>query len=497
MSHFMYNLRDRKDNDLFFSSPYKWLRKQILEEKLLNPFGYFLLSGIALFIAMVAGYLGIKAVSGLIGAVVGIPVISGVIFNVRFGLLFLVIFEFFLGMIYRLVSGITWGVVLDVLICLLLFGVFIQQISKRDWSFLKSPISIWVLVWILYNIAQVANPVAASRLAWVFSVRAMGLMYLLYFVAMYALSSLRYITNVFKVIIFLSLLGALYGLFQEYVFYPQYDLDSFIHDPRSYQLMFQGGKFRKLSVFGDPVMFGVSMAYMSILCLILSHGPFKRYQKIFLRIICVLCLFSMSFSGTRTAYVLVPIGLVFYVLLTHKKNLLIGLCVFMVFGAGLVIMPTGNATLYRFQSAFRPNNDASFQVRVVNQRLIKPYILSHPFGGGLGSVGEFGKRFSPGTFLANFPPDSGFVRIAVEQGWIGLIIYFTLLFTVLKEGINHYFRCVDPRIKIYYAGVLTSIYVLCIASYPQEVIPLYPISAIFCVAMALVAKLKDFDPAYA
>jgi putative inorganic carbon (HCO3(-)) transporter len=170
--------------------------------------------------------------------------------------------------------------------------------------------------------------------------------------------------------------------------------------------------------------------------------------------------------------------------------------IFGFFGVILVFIPTSNPTLYRFQTAFKPSDDASFNVRVINQRLIKPYIQAHPLGGGLGSTGEFGKRFSPGTFLANFPPDSAFVRIAVEQGWIGLFIYFALLFTVLKEGIIAYFSSKDPRIKIYYAAMLALVYILCIASYPQEVIPLYPVTAIFCIVMAMIAKLKEFDPAF-
>ncbi|MGL1489090.1 hypothetical protein ACSTJG_25000, partial [Vibrio parahaemolyticus] len=78
-----------------------------------------------------------------------------------------------------------------------------------------------------------------------------------------------------------------------------------------------------------------------------------------------------------------------------------------------------NQNILRFQSAFRPNNDASYRVRIFNQARIKPYIWSHPIGGGLGSTGEWGKKFAPNSYLANFPPDSGYVRTTVELGYVG------------------------------------------------------------------------------
>ena len=497
MPDLIYNIRERNGNDTFKVTVKKWLRKQLIEEKLMNPLGFVFLISASLFIAYVCANYEIKGGTVLFGAIIGIPVIIASLFNVRFGILFMLFLQYFLGIIFRLAPILTWGVVVDAVMCLLVFGIFIKQIGKKDWTFLKNPVSLWLMIWIVYNVIQVANPSATSRLAWVFVVRAMAFTSIFYYVALYCFTSLKYVTLIFKYLVALSLIGALYGCFQEFVVYPQYDLDSFIHDIRSYNLMFQGGKFRKISVFGDPVLFGVIMAFMSIFCVILSRGPFATWKRLTLLVIAFLCAFSMFFSGTRTAFVLIPIGFFFYVMLSHNKKMLQALVVFGFFGTILVFIPTNNSTLYRFQTAFKPSDDASFNVRVVNQTRIRPFIHSHPMGGGLGSTGEFGKRFSPGTYLANFPPDSGFVRIAVEHGWIGLFIYFGLLFVVLKNGIYYYFRCKDPLIKTYYAAVLAVIYILVIASYPQEIITAFPCSGIFCVMIALITRLKDFDPAFA
>jgi O-antigen ligase len=114
-------------------------------------------------------------------------------------------------------------------------------------------------------------------------------------------------------------------------------------------------------------------------------------------------------------------------------------------------------------------------------------------GGGLGSVGEWGKKFSPWSPLANFPPDSGYVRIAVEMGWIGLFLFCLMLFIVFKEGIKDYFRIRDPMLKTISLGMLTVIYSLTIANFPQEAIGQYPINYLFFVAIAIINKCRQFD----
>ncbi|MBK6642897.1 MAG: hypothetical protein IPG39_17560 [Bacteroidetes bacterium] len=61
------------------------------------------------------------------------------------------------------------------------------------------------------------------------------------------------------------------------------------------------------------------------------------------------------------------------------------------------------------------------QVRLANQKKLAAYLDYHWLGGGVGSGGYWGQRFSPNSFLANLALDSWYVRIAAEYGYIGLI----------------------------------------------------------------------------
>src|SRR5690606_34942517 len=147
----------------------------------------------------------------------------------------------------------------------------------------------------------------------------------------------------------------------------------------------------------------------------------------------------------------------------------------MAIGTVLVIMPTNNPSLYIMRSAFQGTEDASMNVRLTNQERIQPYIQSHPFGWGIGSTGNWGAEFSPYTFIGTFAPDSEYVRIAIELGWIGLLLFCTLLFFILKSGIDNYFKVDNSRIKTYYLGVLTVTFMTIVAMYPQEAIRVHPL----------------------
>jgi putative inorganic carbon (hco3(-)) transporter len=157
----------------------------------------------------------------------------------------------------------------------------------------------------------------------------------------------------------------------------------------------------------------------------------------------------------------------------------------------LVFMPTGNANLFIMRTAFKGEEDASMNVRLTNQELIQPYIRSFPFGSGVGSTGGWGTKFSPYTFIGKFPPDSEYVRIAIELGWIGLLYFCILLFFILKMGIDYYFKTKDPTIKSYYASILTVTFMTVVAMYPQEAIRIHPTGILFATCMALLAKMHS------
>jgi O-antigen ligase len=315
---------------------------------------------------------------------------------------------------------------------------------------------------------------------------------LTYFIFTYQIRSIQFIRLIIKIWLGLSVLAALYAFKQEFFGF-------FGFEERSNQiegvpqLLFIANHWRKYSIFSDPVTFAYNMAAAGLLCAGLLTAPFKKVKKGLLLGVIVLVLTSMIFSGTRGAFPLVPAGLLLFAVLTFNKKTLMVIAITGVFTVGLILMPTSNQNILRFQSAFKPSNDASYQVREANQKKIKPFILSHPIGGGLGSTGEWGKRFSPNSYLSVFPPDSGYVRTTVELGFIGLIIFCILMFIILKTGIDNYYLIKNPELKSYCLAMVLMAFTWNIANFPQEALVQYPSNIIFSLTVALISVISKLD----
>ena len=453
-----------------------------------------LLLPVAVMISLIVAKAGIIGAAGLLAVFVGIPVVYGIIAYPEFGIAVFIIVSFLLNYASEFLPGdAPTGILLDVLTYLLIFGFFLKKKYENSWDYFKNPISYLVLVWLGYNFLEAVNPASPSILAWIYTVRTVGFLMLMFFVFVYQVRSIKYIRFLFKLWLFLCLLAAISGFQQENFGLMGFEKTWYYSDPLRLSFLFINGHLRKVAIFPDPVTFSYNMVVASTMCICFFMLNISTAKKIILGCLIPFYLLTMLYSGTRGAYVLLPAALALLAILKFNKKI-----VTTVLAAGFVLvivifMPTSNATIKRFQSAFNPSKDASFNVRAENQRRIKPYILSHPIGGGLGSVGIWGRRFAPNSMLAKFPPDSGFVRVAVEMGWIGLLLFCTLMFVILKTGINNYFLIQNPELKTYCLAMILSIFVYNIGNYPQQALVQYPSNILFYLASALLVVTKRLD----
>ena len=467
--------------------------KLIWAEKLNNIFGLTLFVVIGILYAYLVSYVGLSAGVLVIGALIGVPILLACMANPQFGVAFTLGISFLVQLIGKYTEA-PIGTSLDGLLVLMMCGIFIAQIRFKNWSFAKDPISTWLLIWVFYNLfIQALNPWQESKLAFLFTVRSLAVLNLLYFIACYAFSSLSKIKWMLHFMIGLAAVTAIYGLKQEFIGFSDAEKAWIYSDPERFQLFFQWGRMRTFSLFNDAMTYGIMMTYMGLFCFIYATAPIKNLKRIILIVLGTLMLISTAYTGTRTCYVLIPLGFAFYALMKLNRNVLIMTLVFIILGAGLVLKSTSNAVVYRIQSAFKPSEDASVQIRYYNQKRIRPMIYSHPIGFGPGSTGLWARRFTPNSFLASFAHDSYYVRLAVEEGIIGLSLYMILLFTVLRRALYYYLRVYDPTIKTLYLAMLTSLFILAVANYPQEAIVQLPTSLVAIIFFAAIVRLKDFD----
>jgi O-antigen ligase len=449
---------------------------------------------VALIIAVAVAKGGIIAAGGLLVIFIGIPVVLAIISYPVFGIAVLMIVSFFLNYVSELVPPETpTGIILDGITYLLIFGFLLKFKYEKDWSYFKTPISYFVLAWLAYNLIEVLNPVSPSILAWVYTVRTVGFIMLMYFIFVYQIRSLATIKLLVKLWLILAFLSAISGFQQENFGLFPFEKAWYYQDPLRLSFLYINGHLRKVAIFPDPVTFSYNMVVAAVLCLCIMFTKIKTYKKIILGVSIPFFFLVMLYSGTRGAFVLPPAALALLAVMNFNKKILTVVIIAAVVLGGLIFMPTSNQFIKRFQTAFRPSDDASFNVRAENQRRIKPYILSHPIGGGLGSVGIWGRRFAPKSFLAKFPPDSGYVRVAVEMGYVGLILFCMLMFTILKTGINNYYLIKNPELKIYCLAMVLIIFVFNIGNYPQQALVQYPSNILFYLACALLNVTLRID----
>jgi hypothetical protein len=469
----------------------QFLDDQLIIKQLSSPLGYVLLAVVVLGVAGVATFAGAKAVVFLIGVIATIPVLLRCFFDLEFGVLLTVAISFFVIYLRKFID-LPFGFILDGLLVILSLGLAYRAIQDRNLTISKHPISIMIYVWMGYTFLQVLNPAAPSMTGWAYSVRSLALWIVIYFVSLRVVSW-RFVKKFIVLVSALMLLSALYGLKQEFIGFSQREMDWLLADPLRYQLYFTWARLRVFSFFGDPTSFGIAVVYWGVLCLILATGPFRIWKRLVLAAIAFPMLLSMVYTGSRTPMMLLVLGAAFYFLMNINWTTVIVGAAFTLAVSVFALKPNGNPVIFRMQSAFRPQEDRSMLLRLENQTSIQPYIQSHPFGAGLASIGVWGKRFNGDSWLSGFAPDSAYVRVAVEAGWIGLIIFMSMFGVILWTCVRYAFRVRDPAIKVVYMAFANVLFLLTIANYPQEASYMIPTTLVFNVILAIVVRLKDFD----
>ncbi len=476
------------------TAPKKTFLNNIIIQKFSKPVVVLFLVVASLVVGYVFSTQGLVNGLLLLCLIVGIPVVFATVAYPKFGIIVFIVISFLINDLSRVLPEETpIGLVMDLLTYLLILGFFVKQKTEKRWDYFNDPISWCFLMWLAYNLLEFFNPAAASTLAWLYTVRTVGFILLLYYVFVFQIRSKGFIKLLIIIWLALALVGALSAFQQENFGFFQFELHWLTADPLRVSLLFINGHMRKFGIFSDPVVFAYNMVAASLLCFTLLLGNLKTYKKVILGFMMAFFIWVMLYSGTRGAYVLIPAAMVMLTILKFNRKILTFVVVAGLFLFFLINIPTSNASLVRFQTAFRPTKDASFNVRAQNQARIKPYILSHPIGGGLGSVGIWGQRFAPNSYLAKFPPDSGYVRVAVEMGWLGLLLFCVLNFVVLYRGIYYYYVIQDPTLKTYCLAMILIIFAFNIGNYPQQAFVQYPSNILFYLAIAIMSVTMRLD----
>lgn len=378
-----------------------------------------------------------------------------------------------------------------------LLGLLIHKWNVRNtlFDYFKNSIAYCLVGYLLFLLLQVVNPDMLSIDGWVVATRRFLVILILFFIALHVFNSVRDIVFFFSYWISLAFISGLYACYQHWFGLFDFEMNLIQFDKDKLGLLFIDGVLRKSSLFSDPATFGIVLAstFTSILVLLLSKvRKHKRGLLIFLNFVILL---GVAYSGTRTAYFIIIAGISLYVLMNITQGRTILFSVFVFFGfLCLMYLPiNSNNTINRIRSTFEFSDDASLNVRDVNRASIQPYIYEHPFGGGLNTSGGLGKKYNAGHILAGFPSDSGYVKAAIETGWVGLFLLCIIYFVTLHYGVVTYFRCKNKMLKSYLIASVVCVFTFVIAQYGQEATDQIPGFFLFYSCFAVFIKARHID----
>lgn len=411
------------------------------------------------------------------------------------GLYTAISFGFVLLGVGRYVTGIPIGLAMDAILILTMLALIFSKFYERiDWTPAKKDITILALIWFGYTLFQIVNPEARSFAAW-FSGRGLGFyMVLMVPLTLLFIDSDRKLNILFYIWGVFTLLVTLKGVMQLKLGVDPWE-QAWLNEG-NYKTHILFGKLRVFSFLSDAGQFGANQAYSAVVASIVAMSQTKWKSKLFFIIVALAGFYGMIVSGTRGAISIPLAGFsAFFVLRKNIPVMISGffmlLIVFVFFK--YTTIGQGNDQIRRMRTAFDPN-DASLQVRLENQRKLKSYMASRPFGGGIGHGGVKAQKYLPNAYLSQVPTDSGYVLIWVEMGIIGLLLHLFILFYVVgKSSYCIMFRIRDPNLRLKLAALTSGMFGIMVANYGNAVLYQMPTSMLIYTSMALMMNSEKLD----
>ncbi|MGI4873808.1 MAG: O-antigen ligase family protein [Janthinobacterium lividum] len=286
-------------------------------------------------------------------------------------------------------------------------------------------------------------------------------------------------------IIGLSVLGALNGLKQLYIGLSAGEQEFLNANAKTHLLW---GKLRVFSFFSDAGQFGAAQAHLVLISGILALGPFRPWKRVLLAAAAGLLLVGMLISGTRGALFALGTGGAVALLISKNFKVLVlgGLLATGAFGVlKYTRIGDSNYNIYRMRTALDPA-DASFNVRLLNQARLRDYLSSRPFGGGVGTIGNSGIQYNPGTVLASIPPDSYWVKVWAMYGVVGLTIWLGIMGYILGKCSGIVWRIRDPGLRTKLIALTAGFAGSLFSSYGNEVINFMPSALVVYLSWAFI-----------
>ncbi len=474
----------------------------IYEQREISPklftYGLFIAGLCALAYALVFQKLLIAFI------IMGIPLAAiGFIYSMRYprlGFALYAILSYYLIAIMRYSRHEGFSIYLDILLAYISLCVLFNAWRKEASIHFPNAVNLLTMsyvVWMLFILIVFANTTITRQDNLVMGIRQWILgVPILYVLSCLLLDSPKVLKKSLILLGLFTITAFLKLLYQKYRWFDAAEMEWLINGGGATTHLISSG-IRYFSFFSDAGSFGANMGMISIIYGIIFFHTNSRSLRVFYLIICIMGIIGMLMSGTRSAIIIPFGGLALYCMLSKNiKTIIItiaaGILLYLFFA--FTNMGDENPFIRRMRTAFRPTEDASFTIRIENQKTIRQYLLLHPWGAGIKEgiprVMEVEGQFVEDTI----PPDSFYVSIWTQTGYFGLILYLAIYSAVLIRCCYVVmFKVRNRELRHTLAALLCGVFGIWLNGYAGEGMGQPPNSFLIAAALAFVLNGPYID----
>ena len=384
---------------------------------------------------------------------------------------------------------------------LALLAIALIDIEKTHFERIGNIMFFAIAAWCTYCTLEILNDTCGLGInigAWFQGIRMMA------FQIMYAfLVFTLYITSPKILTRYLYLWGAL-ALFAVFWVWKQQNIGltqteyTWLHygAGNSTHLIQAGTLIRYWSIYSDAANFGIGIASTGVAFCIFGITAKIKKLKYFFLLVGIACIWGMFPSGTRTAMACLLAGFMTYIFLSKSFKIAVPFTILFAFFAFIIVFTNigqGNQQIRRMRSAF-DKNDASANLRAMNQAVMKKYMRDAPWGIGIGLYGKQVPANNKYNRMATIAPDSEYVSIWLRTGKIG-ITTFLVLTAIMLIGACWivFFILKSPSLRGIGAGFCCAFVSQQLGAYGNQVLMQFPNCLVFYGGLAIVYVLPWFE----
>jgi hypothetical protein len=258
---------------------------------------------------------------------------------------------------------------------------------------------------------------------------------------------------------------------------------------RTTHILSGGTLIRYFSTHNDAANFGINAGAAAVVFFVVAITTRIKTDRYFYAITGVLTTWAMFQSGTRTALFCLIGGFAVYLVLSKSLKIIVPSAIvggFFLFILVFTDIGNGNQQIRRMRSGFN-KEDASANVREINQAAIRKYIADAPWGIGIGIGYENVPANNKFRRMATIPPDSEYVFIWLRTGVIGITLFLiTTAIMFIGACWIVFFQLKSSSLRGIGSGMCCAFLAIQLGGYGNQVLMQFPNCLVFYGGLSIV-----------